>query len=76
MSTLSKLLELVARRYDRPVESLSPKDDIYETLGIDSFQALDLLSRMEEEFMCEIPDFELQDITSFESLAAMIERYQ
>lgn len=70
----SRLLDLAARHYDRPRASLTPDDDLFKSLGIDSFQALDLLSRLEEEFGVEIPDYELQGITTFRGLADVIGR--
>jgi len=73
-SLTDRLLDLAARHYDRPRASLSPDADLFKSLGIDSFQALDLLSRLEEEFGCEIPDYELQGITTFKGLADVIAR--
>ena len=74
MSTIDRLLDLAARHYDRPRSSLTPDADLFKSLGIDSFQALDLLSRLEEEFRCEIPDYELQNVTTFAGLAQVIAR--
>ncbi len=74
MSTIDRLLDLAARHYDRPRASLTPDADLFKSLGIDSFQALDLLSRLEEEFRCEIPDYELQNVTTFKGLAEVIAR--
>jgi len=75
MSTITdRLLDLAARHYDRPRATLTPDADLFKSLGIDSFQALDLLSRLEEEFRCEIPDYELQGITTFGGLAEVIAR--
>lgn len=73
-SVTERLLDLAARHYDRPRASLAPDADLFQSLGIDSFQALDLLSRLEEEFRCEIPDYELQGITTFAGLAEVIAR--
>lgn len=69
-----RLLDLAARHYDRPRGSLSPDADLFKSLGIDSFQALDLLTLLEEEFRCEIPDYELQGVTTFSGLAEVIAR--
>ena len=73
-SVTDRLLDLAARHYGRPRASLAPDADLFRSLGIDSFQALDLLSRLEEEFRCEIPDYELQGITTFAGLAEVIAR--
>jgi len=73
-SLIDRLLDLAAMHYGRQRAELSADADLFKSLGIDSFQALDLLSRLEEEFGCEIPDYELQGVTTFEGLAAVIAR--
>lgn len=71
---VNRLLDLAAQHYGRPRETLTPDADLFKALGIDSFQALDLLSRLEEAFGCEIPDYELQGVTTFAGLAEIIAR--
>ncbi len=43
-------------------------------LGIDSYQAMELLTDLEEAFHVEIPDYELQGVTTFGGLAEVIAR--
>ena len=52
-----------------PREKLSPDDDFFKTLGIDSLQTLDLLTRLENHFHVELPDYELQGVSDFRTLA-------
>jgi acyl carrier protein len=52
---------------------LVPADDIFDRLGIDSFQAVELMSDLEIEFDVEIPDYELQGVRTFAGLAAKID---
>jgi acyl carrier protein len=42
-------------------------------LGIDSLQALDLLTRLEQHFRIELPDYELQGVSDFRTLATRIQ---
>ena len=42
--TLDEILTLAATHFKVPREKLSPDDDFFKTLGIDSLQALDLLT--------------------------------
>jgi acyl carrier protein len=49
-------------------------DDVFTKLGIDSFQAVELMSELEMEFDVEIPDYELQDVKTFAELAATIDK--
>jgi len=70
--TLEELLDLAASYFRLPRERLSPDDDLFETLRIDSLQALELLGRLEQHFQIELPDYELQGVTSFRALAERI----
>lgn len=42
-------------------------------LGIDSLQTLQMLSRLENHFGVELPDYEVQGVTDFKSLAERIQ---
>ena len=54
--TLDEILNLAAAHFKVPREKLTPDDDFFKTLGIDSLQALDLLTRLEHHFRIELPD--------------------
>ena len=56
-----------------PREQLSPDDDFFKKLGINSLQALDLLTRLEQHFHIELPDYELQGVSDFRTLAERIQ---
>jgi acyl carrier protein len=71
--TLDEVLNLAATHFKVPREKLTPDDDFFKTLGIDSLQALDLLTRIENHFHVELPDYELQGVTDFRTLAERIQ---
>jgi acyl carrier protein len=71
--TLDEVLNLAASHFKVPREKLSPDDDFFKTLGIDSLQALDLLTRLEHHFRIELPDYELQGVSDFRTLANRIQ---
>jgi acyl carrier protein len=71
--TLDKILALAATHFKVPREKLTPDDDFFKTLGIDSLQALDLLTRLENHFHVELPDYELQGVSDFRTLAERIQ---
>ena len=77
MTTLDKttdeILQLAAEHFKVPREQLSPDDDFFKKLGINSLQALDLLTRIEQHFQIELPDYELQGVTDFRTLAERIQ---
>jgi len=71
--TLDQILDLAATHFRVPREKLSADDDFFKTLGIDSLQALDLLTRLEHHFGIELPDYELQGVSDFRTLANRIQ---
>jgi len=71
--TLDEVLDLAAAHFKVPRAKLSPDEDFFKTLGIDSLQALDLLTRLEGHFKIELPDYELQGVSDFRTLAARIQ---
>ncbi len=77
MSTLEQttreILELATKQFKVAEGSLRAEDDFYKKLGIDSLQALDMLSRIENHFKIELPDYEVQGVSDFKTLAERIQ---
>jgi acyl carrier protein len=77
MATLEKttdeVLQLAAVHFKVPREQLGADDDFFKKLGINSLQALDLLTRLEQHFRIELPDYELQGVSDFRTLAERIQ---
>lgn len=71
--TLDEVLNLAATHFHVPRAQLSPEDDFFEKLGINSLQALELLTRLEQHFQIELPDYEFQGVSSFRALAERIQ---
>jgi acyl carrier protein len=71
--TLEEILSLAATHFKVTREKLTPDDDFFKTLRIDSLQALDLLTRLEQHFQVELPDYELQGVSDFRTLASRIQ---
>jgi acyl carrier protein len=69
----AEILDLAARQFRVPRAELSAEDDFFKKLGIDSLQALDLLTRLEQHFHIELPDYELQGVSDFRTLAERIQ---
>jgi len=59
---LNEILDLAAAQFKVPREKLSPDDDFFKALKIDSLQALSLLTRLAQHFNVELPDYELQGV--------------
>jgi len=71
--TLEQILTLAAAHFKVAGEKLAPDDDFFRTLGINSLQTLELLTRLENHFQIELPDYELQGVSDFRMLAERIQ---
>jgi acyl carrier protein len=71
--TTVRLMALAARRFRVAESALTADGDFFQSLGIDSIQALELLSELEMTFDVEIPDYELQGVTTFRGLSELID---
>jgi acyl carrier protein len=71
--TLEEILTLAAAHFKVAREQLAPDDDFFRTLGINSLQTLELLTRLEHHFHVELPDYELQGVSDFRTLAERIQ---
>jgi acyl carrier protein len=71
--TTDEILTLAATAFKVPRAQLSADDDFFQKLGINSLQALELLTRLENHFKVELPDYEFQGVTSFRGLAERIQ---
>lgn len=71
--TTQRLISLAAKKFNADPGALSEDADFFAALGIDSVQALELLSDLELEFDVEVPDYELQGVTTFAGLAQVID---
>jgi acyl carrier protein len=71
--TTDQILTLAAQHFKVPRETLQADDDFFKKLGINSLQTLDLLTRLENHFHVELPDYELQGVSDFRTLAERIQ---
>jgi acyl carrier protein len=70
--TLDELIKMASAHFKVPVVELNPDEDFFKKLGINSLQVLDLLTKLENHFTVELPDYELQGVTDFRTLAGRI----
>jgi acyl carrier protein len=71
--TTKRLISLAGKKFKVDATGLVPEQDFFDALGIDSVQALELLSELEIEFDVEVPDYELQGVKTFAALAEVID---
>lgn len=71
--TLDEIIDMASSHFKVSREELTPDDDFFKKLGIDSLQALELLTRLENHFHIELPDYEVQGVSDFRTLADRIQ---
>lgn len=71
--TVEEILTLAAAHFKVPRAGLAADDDFFKTLRIDSLQALELLTRLENHFGVELPDYEMHGVTDFRTLGERIQ---
>ena len=71
--TTEEILNLAAAHFKVARAELKAGDDFYKKLEIDSLQALELLTRLENHFGVELPDYEVQGVSDFSTLANRIQ---
>ena len=73
-SIAAEIVTLAAAHFRVDSYTLGADDDLFERLGLNSLQALELISRLEEHFGIELPDYELQGVSTIRTLAERIRR--
>jgi acyl carrier protein len=71
--TTDEILNLAATHFKVSRADLQANDDFFKKLGIDSLQALELLTRLENHFGVELPDYEVAGVSDFRTLATRIQ---
>ena len=70
--TTNEILDLAANHFKFPRADLQPGDDFYKKLGIDSLQALELLSAWNTLWR-GASYYEVQGVSDFHTLATRIQ---
>ena len=73
MSTLEKVIELMAERLNVPAEKISAEKEIVKDLGADSLDVVEMLMNLEEEFSVTVPDEEAVNIKTVQDVVDLIE---
>ena len=59
-----KITAILAEQLDTDAESMTPDTKIADDLGADSLDLVDLLMSIEDEFGVEIPDEEVENLST------------
>ncbi len=74
-NTEQKIIDIVARQLGINDQALKPTDDIMEDLGADSLDVIEMVMEMEEVFSIEVPDSELEPLTTIQSVIDLVDRH-
>jgi acyl carrier protein len=64
------LLQIVSKLTTRPVEELSPDDDLRDDIGLDSLQSMELLSRISERWGVDV---DIEDVVGLRTVREVVE---
>lgn len=71
-----KVREILVDQLDVEEDAVTMEASITNDLGADSLDIVDLVMSLEEEFDCEIPDDEIENIKSVGDIVKYIEEHQ
>ena len=72
----SRVIKIVSEQLSIEEEKVSVDSRFVEDLGADSLDTVELVMAFEEEFNCEIPDEEVDQIVSVKDAVAYISKRQ
>lgn len=74
---LSCVINALSTCVDIPIEKIKPDSSLVKDLGLDSFDVVELVMALEEDFGCDIPDTEIEEINGITvaALARIVERH-
>ena len=70
---LEKVKAILAEQFDVEEDKITADTDLQEDLGADSLDVVDLLMSIEDEFVVEVPDEEIENIKTVGALVSYIE---
>ena len=71
-----KVREILVDQVDVDEDAVTMEASIQNDLGADSLDIVDLVMSLEEEFDCEIPDEEIENIKTVGDIVKYIEDHQ
>ena len=73
MAVADKVLELISKQLNRPVEEITADKEIVKDLGADSLDVVEMLMSLEEEFNITVPEEDAVNIKTVGDIIKLIE---
>ncbi len=73
MAVADKVVELISKQLNRPVEEVTVDKEIVKDLGADSLDVVEMLMSLEEEFDISVPEEDAVNIKTVGDIISLIE---
>ena len=73
MAVADKVIELISKQLNRPVEEITLDKEIVKDLGADSLDVVEMLMSLEEEFEISVPEEDAVNIKTVGDIIKLIE---
>ncbi len=71
---LEKIQSMLAEALNVSIDKVTPDAKIVEDLGADSLDVVEMLSQLEDEYGIQIPDDEVENLSTVADVAATLEK--
>ena len=73
MNIVEKIVEIFSEVMEAPKETVTPEVDLFNDLGVDDIDLIEVLMEIEERFGVYIPDEELGKIKTVGDIVKLVE---
>ena len=73
MAVADKVVELISKQLNRPVDEITADKEIVKDLGADSLDVVEMLMSLEEEFNITVPEEDAEKIKTVGDIVKLIE---
>ena len=67
-----RLLDLISNRFGTDIQDLPLDEDVFERLGVNSFQVLDVLFTIETEFDVIVREEQIKELRTIRDLVSLV----
>jgi len=71
----SKVTEIISKKFNVPVETITPATRLVDDLKIDSFGAVELMFELEDAFGLSIPDSDIQRVLCVKDIVVYLSEW-
>lgn len=76
MALVDKIIELIAKQLNKPIDEVTEEKEVVKDLGADSLDVVEMLMSLEEEFNITVPEEDAVNIKTVGDIIKLIEDKQ